>query len=89
MADVGWLALGGGVDELVVLINNLLPFCAFVILKFFGTLPGSQRCISLTPAQLWFTAWSLWRPGVPGHVEDCDAVEILLSHMFKLVEIWS
>ena len=48
--DLGQTCYRMGVYELVVLIKHPLPLRTFVVLKVFGTLPGSQGCIPLAPA---------------------------------------
>ena len=48
--DFGQAVDGMGVDELVVFIQNPLPFCALSVLVLLGPLPSCQGCIPLPSA---------------------------------------
>ena len=51
---------GMGIDELVIIIQDPLPFLFSVVLVLLGPLPCSQSCISLPSSELRFTARSFW-----------------------------
>ena len=75
------------IDQLVVLIQGLLPFFLLGVVEGFGPLPGSKGRVPLPLSKLWLIGWCIWCPGVLADVKYRDSLEVLGWYFSKDVHV--
>lgn len=80
---------GMGIDEVMIIIEDLLPLSTLWVLVLLCSFPSRQCSIPLPAPELWFTSRVCRRSGVAGNIKNRDSFEVLLFQVFQLVLKWA